>query len=449
MLPFSFKGQIRRLPYAAWSLGLFFSQHLVVLTVFKMLGVSRTLDWWFLVIPLRSLVTFDQDYTSNRVLLLAFAYLLIVAWALAALAFRRAANADISEWIAAAAMAPIIQIPVIAYLCIVPARVAGDGPPVAENDGAQHSSWAPAVQGVVAGLAFMLFAVAISTLLFGVYGYGLFVVSPFVIGAITAYFANRKRDLGARRTAQLVAGAIVLGGIGLVAIALEGSVCIIMASPLGLGVALIGGLLGRSIAVWGQRPPRQALSGLALLPLIFALEYVLPAETSFDTHQTIEVNAPAEAVWKAILHMDMSGEPLALPFLLGVAYPIRGDVVGEGVGALRHGEFSTGTAIERVTEWVPNRKLAFVVVNDVPSMRELSPYEHVHAPHVIGYFRTSYTSFELVERANGHTELVERTTHQLKLDPVLYWLPMARWVVHANNARVLAHIQRQAEQGFE
>jgi hypothetical protein len=73
----------------------------------------------------------------------------------------------------------------------------------------------------------------------------------------------------------------------------------------------------------------------------------------------------------------------------------------------------------------------------------------VHAPHVIGYFRTSYTSFELVERANGHTELVERTTHQLKLDPVLYWLPMARWVVHANNARVLAHIQRQAEQGFE
>ena len=64
-----------------------------------------------------------------------------------------------------------------------------------------------------------------------------------------------------------------------------------------------------------------------MLPLIFALEYVLPAETSFDTHQTIEVKAPAEAVWKAILHMDMSGEPLALPFLLGVAYPIRGDVV--------------------------------------------------------------------------------------------------------------------------
>jgi hypothetical protein len=28
---------------------------------------------------------------------------------------------------------------------------------------------------------------------------------------------------------------------------------------------------------------------------------------------------------------------------------------------------------------------------------------------------------------------------------VLYWLPLARWVVSQNNARVLDHIRRQAE----
>jgi len=33
------------------------------------------------------------------------------------------------------------------------------------------------------------------------------------------------------------------------------------------------------------------------------------------------------------------------------------------------------------------------------------------------------------------------------LDPVLYWLPLARWMVHENNARVLAHIRRHAEAG--
>lgn len=72
----------------------------------------------------------------------------------------------------------------------------------------------------------------------------------------------------------------------------------------------------------------------------------------------------------------------------------------------------------------------------------------LHAPHVVGYFRTSSTSFELLRRPNDHTEIIERTSHELKLDPILYWLPMARWVVDQNNARVLAHIQRQAERSF-
>ena len=81
-------------------------------------------------------------------------------------------------------------------------------------------------------------------------------------------------------------------------------------------------------------------------------------------------------------------------------------------------------------------------------MREMSPYEHVHAPHAVGYFRTIATSFELVVRADGRTDVIERTSHELRLDPVLYWLPMARWIVHANNARVLAHIRHHAEQGM-
>ena len=69
----------------------------------------------------------------------------------------------------------------------------------------------------------------------------------------------------------------------------------------------------------------------------------------------------------------------------------------------------------------------------------------VHAPHIVGYFRTEFTSFELVPRTNGRTEIIERTSHELKLEPIIYWLPLARWVVHANNARVLAYIHRQAE----
>jgi hypothetical protein len=51
---------------------------------------------------------------------------------------------------------------------------------------------------VLAGVGVIVLAVAVGALVFGSYGYGMFVVSPFVIGATTAYLANRRRDLGAR-----------------------------------------------------------------------------------------------------------------------------------------------------------------------------------------------------------------------------------------------------------
>jgi uncharacterized membrane protein YhaH (DUF805 family) len=449
--PFAFAGRIGRLPYALWSLGIYFSQHLIVLAVSRTPGRPLDTDWGFYLMPLRSLVTLERP--SNLLLISALAYLLVAAWALAALAFRRAADADEDGELAVLVIAPIFQLPIILGLCVASPRQAEDHSPPAAVDAPDPEKvapreWAAAAQGVVAGIALTLIAVAMGALVFGVYGFGLFVVSPFVIGAATGYLANRKTDLGGARTTLLVISATALGSVALVIAALEGIVCIVLVSPLGLGVALVGGLLGRAIALSTRRSPAQTLPGFALLPLIFALESVLPATTSFDTEQTIVVHAPPEAVWTAIVRMEALDAPPALPFRLGVAYPLGGEIIGEGIGAMRRGEFSTGTALERVTEWVPNQKLAFVVLTDIPAMREMSPYRHVHAPHIVGYFRSTVTSFELSRRSDGATEIAERTSHELKLDPVLYWLPLARWVVSRNNARVLDHIRRQAERGF-
>ena len=74
--------------------------------------------------------------------------------------------------------------------------------------------------------------------------------------------------------------------------------------------------------------------------------------------------------------------------IAGLAYPIRGQLLGQGIGAIRLGEFSTGTARERITEWMPGRRLAFAVLTQPPAMEEMSPYRRVHSPHVQGYFET-------------------------------------------------------------
>ena len=69
-------------------------------------------------------------------------------WALAALSFRRAANAGVSGWIAAAAIAPAIQVPVIVFLCVVPPRTSAAAPPAQGTDAASPSFWAAVIPQV-------------------------------------------------------------------------------------------------------------------------------------------------------------------------------------------------------------------------------------------------------------------------------------------------------------
>lgn len=240
---FSFSGRTRPRPYVLSSLAVFFSQHLITILVLAAEGVSlgaATKDWQFYVMPLQTLA--KHSGASALTLLLALSGLLIACWALAALAFRRAADAEASGWIAACAIAPVVQIATIGLLSAMPSRaVAGDAAAV---NGRGPMGWATAAQGLCLGVAVTLFAVATGALLFGSYGFGIFVASPFTIGATTGYFANHKADLGTSRTAKLAAGAILLGGIALVFAALEGIICILMAAPLAIVAALVGGMLG-------------------------------------------------------------------------------------------------------------------------------------------------------------------------------------------------------------
>lgn len=439
----TFNGRITRLPYLLWSLGVFFSQHVFTLIALKASGGPSVFhaDLYllqFALAPLRLFVYFGGSL-PKALIPAAFAYQLLVVWILAGLAFKRAADAGLSRWIASLAVVPIAQIAVILRLGYAPSGAAVSSLPPAKAD--DEADWPVAVRGILAGMAFTVAAVALSTLVFGAYGYGVFVVAPFIMGTTTAAIANSKRDMGRRYTSKLVFSAMTLGGFALVMTAIEGLVCIIMAAPLGLGMAYLGGLLGRQM----QHSARNTISGFAVLPLVLIGETLLPPTTSFETYNVIGIDAPTAAVWKSIIDMENMDENLPLASRLGIAHPLRAQIVGEGVGAIRLGTFSTGTAVERVTAWEPGRKLAFTIVRDVPAMRELSPYAHVHAPHVAGYFLTNETSFELQPRANGGTQLIERTSHTLKLEPVLYWLPLARLVVEQNNAHVLAHIKRQAE----
>lgn len=441
--PLSFDGRIRRFPYAVASTAAFFSQHAAVAALFVVGHQHLVVNWRFYLVPLRSVLELRGVPEASYAL--AFAFGLIAAWVLAVLAFRRSIDANKGGWAAAMVIAPIVQIFVIVVMAVMPSRPVHVSTAVDSLEAKRRINRTTAIEGMLAGMGLTVFAVAVGALIFGVYGYGLFVVSPFLIGVTTAFLANRKEDIGDGASIILAFFAAALGGIALVAVALEGIICVVLAAPLAAVVAIPGAMLGRAMAMSGRRRPQHSLMSVAFLPIVFLSEQALPPSATIDTHQSIEVAAPVDAVWRSVIHMDnIDGKP-ALPFRLGVAYPVSARILGEGVGAKRLGIFSTGVAVERVTQWQPGRRLSFEVLSDPPAMHELSPYREVHAPHVVGYFHTTLTTFELTPMADGRTRVALSTSHELKLDPVLYWLPLARWVVSQDDARVLNHIRAQAE----
>lgn len=302
------------------------------------------------------------------------------------------------------------------------------------------------VLGLAVGVALALFSVAIGVLLLGVYGFGVFFVAPFFIGLAAGYLVNRRIDFGGGNTVLAVSATTLVCAIAILATALEGLVCIVMAAPLAFGLAVIGGVLGRRWARRSRGATAHAFVGFAVVPVFFAVESMIIGTGSFGVRSSIEVDADQARVWTALVQMDDIREEAALPFRLGVSYPLGAELRGEGVGAIRYGRFSTGIAVERVTGWQPGRVLALELVSEPPSMRELSPYEHVHAPHVHGYFTTRSFAFRLEPLTGGRTQLVLESDHSLRLEPRAYWMELARLAIAQNYGRVLRHIKHKAEQ---
>jgi hypothetical protein len=300
------------------------------------------------------------------------------------------------------------------------------------------------VAGTAAGVLIILFAVVLSVLVFGAYGWGLFVLTPLVVGFTTGYLVNRHEFLSFRATTGLVLLSAALGCFTLILFALEGLICLLLAAPLAGLLAMLGGNLGRN-AARRHESGGHPLYSIALLPAMFAADAISPPSVTMLTDESIVIAAPSQRIWQEVTSNEPIREPPTLAGRLGLAYPQASRLSGEGRGALRTGYFSTGEARERITEWNEGRALGFMVLSQPPAMEEMSPYQRVHAPHVDGYFETGETRFKLEPLSAGRTRLTIRAAHRLRIDPILYWEPIARWAIRENMQRVLRDLKAKAE----
>lgn len=348
---------------------------------------------------------------------------------------------------------PFVNVLFFASLCVQPSA---DAVATAKSPG-----WWPRVFQPESRIAAALLGIGVSVLLgvglmiFGTiflktYGWGLFVGIPFMMGFFGTIFHSLARPRSWPECAGVALTSIVIVSVIFFVFAFEGVFCLVMAAPIGFAIAVLGATIGWVVQLerWSHRLDQIRLYAAAwlLAPVLMTVESRLPPVTPLFAATTVcEIAAPPAAVWKQVVSFGDLPPPHEKIFLAGIAYPVRARLEGQGVGAVRYCEFSTGPFVEPITVWEENRRLAFDVRAQPHPMREWSPYRHVAPAHLEGFFRSKRGEFRLVELPGGRTRLEGTTWYEQEIWPQRYWKPWSDYLVHSIHERVLNHIKAGAE----
>jgi len=393
--------------------------------------------------PLHSILSARLAHTPPYLLPAMALWTVPFLWIGVSMTMRRALDAGRSAWVALLFFVAPLSYGLIAVLSILPSAPA---PEMVEPPRPYERRLPGALLAIAAGAAVGLGMLALSVFALSAYGLSLFLGTPFVIGLLTAFLLNRRYAATLRETQEVVLLTLACVGGATFFTAAEGALCLLMAFPLAVALAALGAVLGRRIALHDAGPVGHAALAVLVLPATAALDVDRPASGLREVRSAVVIDAPADLVWRHVVEFPPLPEPTALVFRMGVAYPRHAELIGRGVGAVRHCVFSTGSFVEPITRWEPGRRLSFDVTSQPPPLAEWSPYAHVTPPHLRDYFRARRGEFRLVPLPGGRTRLEGSTWYELRIFPEAYWILFADAFVARIHGRVLEHVKRVTEE---
>lgn len=293
-----------------------------------------------------------------------------------------------------------------------------------------------------------LIGVSLLTALFKDYGWILFVMLPVFIGGAAAYSAYDAED-NSPGVSGVKAALIALTWVYflLALMLLEGLVCLVMASVIAYPLAIIGAIIGTATAKMNNPSARGKLRTIPLLfvlPLIAQITLPAPAPQTRRVTTAAEVDATPARVWQVMQNLEMGTETDDLLFRLGVAMPVATRTPVGGCGGERACVLSTGTMREVITDWQPEKRLEFLVLETPECMRELGLNGKIEAPHLTGKFVCKRGVFELAELPGGRTRITGTSEVTLDVHPTAYWGVWSDEVVHRVHRRVFDAIGKAA-----
>ena len=454
-LIFGIRGRVTRGSYAVVGLGLMIFKYLVEATfLMNLTGLMYTPADFLL--PSITLRTRFFELAPGWLPWVMVIWSLPFVWVAATMTVRRCADAGTNPWWGLMVLVPVANVVVMITMAVLPGKKASlieeDTEPnlrAANRSGHQNAGrmMLSALAGVLIGGIFAVLVTAVSVYAVQSYGTALFMGMPIVSGAAAGFVYNQPimRGVGASMIVGLIS--CLMAGLFLILFAMEGAVCLAMAFPLVAPLGLLGGLLGYALAATILAQSKYMLGGALLLsvPVLAVWEKSHSAEPAVHvTESSVIVNAPRSEVWKTVIAFPEITSPPEWYFRYGVASPLRARIEGQGVGAVRHCEFTTGSFVEPITTWDEPQRLAFDVTEQPEPLVEMTPYKHIHPPHLQGTFLSVRGEFELIELSENQTRLIGRTWYTVDMGPQIYWKQWTDFIVHRIHMRVLTHIQKVA-----
>jgi len=384
-------------------------------------------------------------------LALAAPFLALGLW----LTARRLRDAGLSRWLLVLFFVPVVNVLLFVTLSLVPSRPPSAAAPADPRTRSLAARVVPgsrtgsAIAGVTITTVLGIAAVALGANALGVYGWGLFLGVPFALGLVSVlvYGANEPRPM--EDCIKVSLASVGLVGVGVLAVALEGAICLVMALPLILPLAVLGSIVGHGIQSRAWAVPATAhtlCATILVLPALMGIEAGGAARPEIrDVSTTVVVDAPPREVWRHVVAFPALPAPRELAFRAGIAYPVGAVIEGRGEGAVRRCRFSTGDFVEPITAWEAPHRLAFDVREQPPPMRELSPWGAVHPPHLDGFLRSRRGEFRLQALPGGRTSLTGTTWYENRMWPAAYWRLWSDGLISRIHGRVLRHVAAISE----
>ncbi len=376
-------------------------------------------------------------------------------WVGTSLTARRLRSIGLPVWLTALFFSPVLNLLFFLLLSVLPGRPGASGYSDRPSNRfldrlIPHHALGSAAAALLLVTPVGVLVTLLSTEKLGLYGWGIFVASPFCLGfaSVLIYGYHAPRSYWSCIGVSLAAPAIL--GVALLFLAVEGFICLVMAASLGLPLSALGGAVGY---VLQRRPtvmrsaPTALTSLILFIPGVMGFEHARPElAPTLVVRTAIEIDAPPERVWQGVVTFAEIPEPTETIFRLGIAYPKRATIVGAGPGAVRHCEFSTGPFVEPIEVWDAPRLLRFSVTANPAPMEEWTPYRAVHPPHLEGFLESRGGQFLLTPLPGGRTRLEGATWYQHHMWPAPFWQMWSDAIIHRIHLRVLRHIKDSSEQ---